>query len=137
MKTLKIAGICALCGQITAILLLLAISLMIRNSDDPAKNAWVLSLSAVTAVSAASGAAAGFFDRESPLFCGFLCGALSAAASLLLSVIPGGQKPVWQSVLLLAMTVLPSFLCAAAVGKLTGTRGAAGKRRRRRRKRKN
>ena len=127
MKTLKIAGICAFCGQVSAIFFLLLVSFLVRNSEDPSKNLFLFSMTAACVSSLAAGCYAGYFDRDSPLFCGFLCGVFSAALSLILSVIPGGQKPLWQSVLLLAATVLCSFVAAVLINRYNS--GARGRKR--------
>ena len=84
MRTVKIAGICALLSQTAAIVFLLLIGLLLGRAEDPVKNVFALSLLTVTVVSFLGGSAAGYSDRNNPLICGLLCGVFSALISLAL-----------------------------------------------------
>ena len=106
LTTVKIAGICALSSQAAAILLLLLFGFLLKNADDPERLIPALSLLTAAIASLAAGFSAACFDDERPILCGFLCGAASAGLSLAFSVLPGGEKPLIRSLLLIALTVL-------------------------------
>ena len=124
LRTVKIAGICALLSQTAAIVFLLLIGLLLGRAEDPVKNVFALSLLTATVVSFLGGSAAGYSDRNNPLICGLLCGVFSALISLALSVIPGGGKDLLSGLLLLLLTLFVPFFAS-----LFGRKLSAGKRR--------
>lgn len=97
MKIMKTAGISALSGIVSAVVFLLAAAFFMRGAHAPEE--WYGLLSILIAVAAAliSAAVLTLADKDSGAAAGLLTGLMMCSVLALLSFIPGGEKPLWQS----------------------------------------
>ena len=112
-------------------LLLLLFGFLEKDAEDPARYASVSAFSAAILSSTLCGALSALFCREAPVWTAALAGLYMSLFSLLLSLIPGGEKAPAVSLLLFAAIMLSSVSSSFAFSKLC--KKNERKRRRRRR----
>lgn len=130
MKIMKTAGISALSGIVSAVVFLLAAAFFMRGAHAPEE--WYGLLSILIAVAAAliSAAVLTLADKDSGAAAGLLTGLMMCSVLALLSFIPGGEKPLWQSA-----AIFMILLTLPAAVRLIIRRAAANKRPKRKRRR--